>query len=126
MTPGVVSSATSEDRLDETFAALANSTRRAILARLTEGEANVNQLAEPFELSLPAISKHLKVLERAGLIVRGQRAQYRPCTLDAAPLEEVSTWAEQYRPVWEARFDRMDTYLQQLHQQRETGSDDER
>ena len=96
------------------------------MARLTEGEANVNQLAEPFELSLPAISKHLKVLERAGLIVRGQRAQFRPCTLDAAPLEEVSTWAEQYRPIWEARFDRMDTYLQQLQQQRKTGSDDER
>jgi DNA-binding transcriptional ArsR family regulator len=125
MSPGVAS-ATSEDRLDETFAALANSTRRAILARLTEGEANVNQLAAPFELSLPAISKHLKVLERAGLIVRGQRAQYRPCTLDAAPLEEVSTWAEQYRPVWEARFERMDTYLQQLHQQRKTSGDDER
>ncbi len=121
-----VTSAAMEDRLDETFAALANSTRRAILARLTEGEANVNQLAEPFELSLPAISKHLKVLERAGLIVRGQRAQYRPCTLDAAPLEEVSTWAEQYRPIWEARFERMDTYLQQLHQQRKTGNDDER
>jgi len=96
------------------------------LARLTEGEANVNQLAEPFELSLPAISKHLKVLERAGLIVRGQRAQYRPCTLDAAPLEEVSTWAEQYRPIWEARFERMDTYLHQLHQQRKTGHDDDR
>ena len=121
-----MASTTTEDRLDETFAALANSTRRAILARLTEGEANVNQLAEPFELSLPAISKHLKVLERAGLIVRGQRAQYRPCTLDAAPLEEVSTWAEQYRPVWEARFERMDTYLQQLHQQRKAGNDDDR
>ena len=119
-------SAAKEDRLDETFAALANSTRRAILARLTEGEANVNQLAEPFKLSLPAISKHLKVLERAGLIVRGQRAQYRPCTLDAVPLEEVSTWAAQYRPIWEARFDRMDTYLQQLQQQRKTGSDDDR
>jgi DNA-binding transcriptional ArsR family regulator len=121
-----VTSTTKENRLDETFAALANSTRRAILAHLTEGEANVNQLAEPFELSLPAISKHLKVLERAGLIVRGQRAQYRPCTLDAAPLEEISTWAEQYRPIWEARFDRMDTYIQQLQQQRKTGSDDER
>ena len=118
--------AAKDERLDETFSALANSTRRAILARLTEGEANVNQLAEPFELSLPAISKHLKVLERAGLIVRGQRAQYRPCTLDAAPLEEVSTWAEQYRPIWEARFERMDNYLQQLHQQGKTGNDDER
>jgi len=119
-------SVANEDRLDETFAALANSTRRAILARLTEGEASVNQLAEPFELSLPAISKHLKVLERAGLIVRGQRAQFRPCTLDAAPLEEVSTWAEQYRPIWEARFERMDAYLRQLHQQRQTGNNDER
>ncbi len=114
-----------EDRLDVTFAALANSTRRAILARLAEGEANVNQLAQPFQLSLPAISKHLKVLERAGLIVRGQRAQYRPCTLDAAPLQEVSSWAEQYRPIWEARFDRMDTYLLQLQQQPETGNDDD-
>ncbi len=113
------------DRLDATFAALANSTRRAILARLSEGEANVNQLAEPFELSLPAVSKHLKVLERAGLIVRAHRAQYRPCTLDAAPLEAVSTWAEQYRPIWEARLDRMDAYLQQLQQQPKTGSDDD-
>ncbi|WP_310528296.1 metalloregulator ArsR/SmtB family transcription factor [Nocardioides sp.] len=122
----ILALAAKEDRLDETFAALANSTRRAILARLTEGEANVTQLAEPFKLSLPAISKHLKVLERAGLIVRGQRAQYRPCTLDATPLEEISTWAEQYRPIWEARFDRMDTYLQQLQRQRKMGCDDER
>ena len=108
--------AATEDRLDATFAALANCTRRAILARLATGEATVNQLAEPFQLSLPAISKHLKVLEKAGLIVRGQQAQYRPRTLDPRPLEEVSTWAEQYRPVWEARFDRMDTYLHQLNQ----------
>src|SRR4051812_27136502 len=115
-----------EDRLDLTFAALANSTRRAILARLAEGEANVNQLAKPFRLSLPAISKHLKVLERAGLVVRGQHAQFRPCSLDAAPLEQVATWAEQYRPVWEARFDRMDAYLEHLHQQRRTDTDDER
>lgn len=121
-----MTSVATEDRLDETFAALASSTRRAILARLAAGEATVSQLAEPFELSLPAISKHLTVLERAGLIVRGRRAQYRPCTLDAAPLEEVSTWAEQYRPIWEARFERMDTYLHQLHQQRRTGQDDER
>src|SRR5215218_2195778 len=113
---------TTDHRLDATFAALANSTRRAILARLAEGEANVNQLAEPFQLSLPAISKHIKVLERAGLVVRGQHAQYRPCSIDAAPLEEVSAWADQYRPVWEARFDRMDAYLKQLHQ-RETDSD---
>lgn len=124
--PSGVASAAKEDRLDETFAALANSTRRAILARLMEGEANVNQLAAPFKLSLPAISKHLKVLERAGLILRGRRAQYRPCSLDPAPLEEVSTWTEQYRPIWEARFDRMDTYLQQLQPQRRAGSDDDR
>jgi DNA-binding transcriptional ArsR family regulator len=103
-----------EDRLDETFAALANSTRRAILARLAEGAASVNELAEPFAMTLPAVSKHIKVLERVGLIVRGQRAQYRPCALDAAPLAAVSSWAEQYRPGWEARFDRMDEYLRQL------------
>ena len=106
-----------EDRLSETFAALANSTRRAILARLAEGEASVNELAEPFDMTLPAISKHIKVLERAGLVVRGQQAQYRPCALDAAPLQEVSTWAEQYRPIWEARFDRMDDYLNKLRTQ---------
>src|SRR5664279_5957434 len=87
-----------EDRLSETFAALANSTRRAILARLADGAATVNELAEPFALTLPAISKHIKVLERAGLVKRGQHAQYRPCALEAAPLKEVSTWAEQYRP----------------------------
>ena len=103
-----------EDRLSETFAVLANSTRRAILARLADGEATVNELAEPFDMTLPAISKHIKVLEGAGLVVRGHRAQYRPCGLDAAPLEEVATWAEQYRPVWERRFDRMDDYLAQL------------
>jgi DNA-binding transcriptional ArsR family regulator len=100
-----------DNRLDETFAALANSTRRAILARLARGEANVNELAEPFDLTLPSVSKHIKVLERAGLIVRGHRAQYRPCTLDPAPLLEVSMWAEQYRPIWETRFDRMDDHL---------------
>lgn len=114
-----------EDRLSGTFAALANSTRRGILARLAEGEATVNELAEPFQLTLPAISKHIKVLERAGLVMRGQRAQYRPCVLDAAPLEEVSTWAEQYRPVWEARFDRMDEYLTRLRPGRKTGEHDD-
>jgi DNA-binding transcriptional ArsR family regulator len=103
-----------ENRLSETFAALANSTRRAILARLAEGAATVNELAEPFEMTLPAISKHIKVLERAGLVVRGQQAQFRPCALDAAPLKEISTWAERYRPVWESRFDRMGDYVQQL------------
>jgi DNA-binding transcriptional ArsR family regulator len=111
-------SAIDDDRLTETFAALANSTRRAILARLAEGEANVNELAEPFDLTLPAVSKHIKVLARAGLVVRTRRAQYRPCALDAKPLEEVSTWAEQYRPVWEARFERMTDYLTELQAQR--------
>jgi len=109
-----MSIATDEDRLTETFAALANETRRAILARLAEGAATVNELAEPFDMKLPAISKHIKVLERAGLVVRGREAQYRPCALDARPLEEVSSWAEQYRPIWESRFDRMDDYLTQL------------
>jgi DNA-binding transcriptional ArsR family regulator len=103
-----------DDRLTETFAALANATRRDLLARLAHGEATVNELAEPFDLTLPAISKHLKVLERAGLIERSHRAQFRPCRLDAAPLREVSSWAEQYRPVWEARFDRMGAYIEQL------------
>jgi DNA-binding transcriptional ArsR family regulator len=106
-----------EDRLSETFAALANATRRAILARLAEGEASVNELAEPFALTLPAISKHIKVLEQAGLIVRSRRAQYRPCALDPTRLAEVSTWAEQYRPVWDDRFDRMDHHLRRLQQQ---------
>ena len=110
--------ATADDELlDETFAALANSTRRAILSHLADGAATVNELAEPFALTLPAVSKHIKVLQRAGLVMRGQRAQYRPCALDAAPLEEVSTWAEQYRPVWDARFDRMDGYITQLQRQ---------
>lgn len=103
-----------EDRLSETFAALANTTRRAILARLATGEASVNELAEPFDMTLPAISKHIKVLERAGLVVRSRRAQYRPCTLDAAPIEALTTWAEQYRPIWEERFDRMDDYVREL------------
>src|SRR5205809_7734256 len=106
--------AIAEARLRDTFAALATSTRRAILARLAHGAATVNELAEPFEMTLPAISKHIKVLERAGLVRRGQRAQYRPCALDATPLREVSNWAEQYRPVWETRFDQMDSYLTQL------------
>jgi DNA-binding transcriptional ArsR family regulator len=113
-----MTTAIDEERLSETFAALANTTRRAILARLAQGGATVNELAEPFSMSLPAISKHIKVLQRAGLVARGQRAQYRPCALDAAPLEKVSAWAEQYRPVWEARFDRMDDYLAQLQRQR--------
>ena len=106
-----------DDRLDQTFAALANSTRRAILSRLSLGEASVNELAKPFDLSLPAISKHIKVLERAGLVVKGHQAQYRPCSLEATPLEQVASWAEQYRPVWEARLDRMNDYIQTLQQE---------
>lgn len=102
-----------EDRLSQTFAALASSTRRAILARLAEGEATVNELAKPFNMTLPAISKHIKVLERAGLIVQGQKAQYRPCALDITPVKEVSNWVEQYRPIWEQRFDRMDEMIKQ-------------
>ena len=117
--------AVEEDRLSETFSALANSTRRAILARLTQGEATVNELAEPFDLTLPAISKHIKVLQRAGLVTRGQRAQFRPCALDAGPLAEVSTRAEQYRVVWEARLDRMDDYLTQLQPRRRAGNNDD-
>ncbi len=100
-----------EERLDQTFAALSSSTRRAILARLVNGAATVNELAEPFDLTLPAVSKPIKVLEGAGLVRRGQAAQYRPCAIDAAPLSEVATWAEQYRSVWEDRLDRMTDYL---------------
>ncbi|HEY5944315.1 MAG TPA: metalloregulator ArsR/SmtB family transcription factor [Kofleriaceae bacterium] len=100
--------------LDTTFAALADPTRRAILARLAEGEVSVTELAAPFEMSLPAISKHLKVLERAGLIIRGRDAQWRPCRLDARPLQEVATYLEKYRQFWEERFDRLDDYLKTL------------
>ncbi len=100
--------------LDETCAALATSTRRAILARLADGEASVNELAAPFDLTLPAISKHIKVLEHAGLITRGRRAQFRPCTIDAAPLADVASWTEQYRHIWDDRFDRIDDYVRKL------------
>lgn len=103
-----------ETSLDRTFAALANSTRRAILDRLADGTASVNDLAEPFDLSLPAISKHIKVLEAAGLISRTQHAQYRPCALEPDALASVADWAEQYRHVWESRFDQMDEYLNSL------------
>lgn len=106
-----------DDRLTLIFAALANTTRRAILARLAEGEATVNELAEPFNMTLPAISKHITVLERAGLITQGQKAQYRPCTINVTPLKAVSAWTEQYRPIWEARFDRMDDYINQLNKE---------
>ncbi len=105
-----------DDRLSNTFAALASVTRRGILARLADGPATVNELAAPFDLTLPAISKHIKVLETAGLVVRGRRGQYRPCALDAEPLREVAGWAERYRPIWEARFDRLDDYLAQFQE----------
>jgi DNA-binding transcriptional ArsR family regulator len=104
----------SSDRLSTTFAALADPTRRAILARLAAGEASVTELAEPFEMSLPAISKHLKVLERAGLIARGREAQRRPCRLEAGPLKDAADWLEQYRRFWEQSFDRLDDYLREL------------
>jgi DNA-binding transcriptional ArsR family regulator len=102
------------DRLDQTFAALADPTRRAILARLAGGEAGVMELARPFAMSQPAISKHLKVLERAGLIVRGRRAQSRPCRLQAQPLREVAEWTGRYRRYWEQSFERLDAYLVKL------------
>jgi DNA-binding transcriptional ArsR family regulator len=108
---------TAPDRISSTFAALADPTRRAILARLAAGEASVTELAEPFEMSLPAVSKHLKVLERAGLIARSRDAQWRPCRLEPAPLKDVSDWVESYRQHWEERFDRLDEYLKQLQKE---------
>jgi DNA-binding transcriptional ArsR family regulator len=107
------------DHLSTTFAALADPTRRAILARLAQGEATVNELAEPFALSLPAVSKHLKVLQRAGLVSQSRKAQWRPCRLEAAPLHEAATWMEEYRRFWEESYDRLDDYLRdlQLHAQ---------
>lgn len=104
------------DRLSETFGALADPTRRAILARLASGQASVTELASPFEMSMPAISKHLKVLERAGLIARGREAQWRPCRLQAGPLHDVAGWVEHYRRFWEESFDRLDVYLRELKQ----------
>jgi DNA-binding transcriptional ArsR family regulator len=104
----------SPDRLDAAFAALADPTRRAILSRLASGEASVTELAEPFEMSLPAVSKHLKVLERAGLIARGRKAQWRPCRLEAAPLKGAADWLERYRRFWEQSLDRLDDYLREL------------
>jgi len=104
----------SPDRLSTTFAALSDPTRRAILARLAAGEASVTELAEPFKISLPAISKHLKVLERAGLIARGREAQWRPCRLEAGPLKGAADWLERYRRFWEQGFDRLEDYLKDL------------
>jgi DNA-binding transcriptional ArsR family regulator len=102
------------DALSTTFAALADPTRRAILARLVSGECSVTELAEPFDMSMPAVSKHLRVLEGAGLITRSREAQWRRCQIDAGPLKEVATWAEHYRHIWEGRFDRLDSYLQEM------------
>jgi DNA-binding transcriptional ArsR family regulator len=102
------------DQLSTTFAALADPTRRAILARLVSGECSVSELAEPFDMSLPAVSKHLRVLERAGLIAQRRDAQWRPCRIEAGPLKEVADWAEHYRHIWEERLDRLDEYLQEL------------
>lgn len=110
---------TSSDTLSRTFAALSDPTRRAILGRLAHGNATVLELAEPFDLSLPAISKHLKVLERAGLVTRGREAQWRPCQLRAQPLREASDWIDAYREQWEQRLDRMARYLEELQQRKQ-------
>lgn len=104
------------DPLSTTLAALADPTRRAILARLAQGEASVKELAEPFEMTLPAVSKHLKVLEHAGLISRGRSAQWRPCRLEAQPLHEIAEWVDRYRRFWDDSFDRLDAYLQHVQQ----------
>jgi DNA-binding transcriptional ArsR family regulator len=103
------------DRLSMTLSALADPTRRAILARLATGEATVNQLAEPFDISLPAISRHLKVLQKAGLISQGREAQWRPCRITPAPLEQVADYVEEYRELWERKLDRLEDYLSRLH-----------
>jgi DNA-binding transcriptional ArsR family regulator len=124
-TGGTMTASIGEDRLSETFAVLANSTRRAILARLAQGEATVNELAKPFDLTLPAVSKHIKVLVDAGLVVRGHRAQHWPCAIDATPLRDVLSWTERYRPIWESRFDRMNDYLIQLGRQQEAVKQDD-
>ncbi len=110
------------DALSETFAALADPTRRAILSRLADGELNVKELAEPFHISMPAVSRHLKVLEKAGLIERGRNAQWRPCKLNAAPLKDANDWIETYKEFWSRSFDRLDDYLQELQE----GDDDGR
>jgi DNA-binding transcriptional ArsR family regulator len=110
----------SPDRLSVTFAALADPTRRAILARLSTGETSVNELARPFAMSLPAVSKHLKVLERSGLIARGRAAQWRPCRLKAAPMKDAVDWLERYRRFWEESFDRLEEYLKELQSRKPT------
>src|SRR5947207_2493731 len=110
-------------QLDRTFAALADPTRRAILARLAAGKASVTELAQPFEMSLPAVSKHLKVLERAGLIARARERQWRPARLEAGPLKDVAEWTERYRPFWEESYDRLDEYLDELQGDRKERKD---
>src|SRR5436853_2151807 len=107
------------DPLSTTFAALADPTRRAILDRLTTGEASVKELAEPFDMTLPAVTKHPKVLQKAGLVTQGRRAQWRPCRLETAPLKAVSEWVDRYRALWEERFDRLDDYLRELQNNEE-------
>ena len=114
----------SQDHLSATFSALADPTRRAILARLSQGEASVTELAQPFEMTMPAITKHLKVLEKAGLITRGREKQWRPCKLAASPLRDVSDWVERYRRHWEESFDRLDDYLKELQKERKDESDE--
>jgi len=111
------------DELSNTFFALADPTRRAILARLANGEATVNELAEPFHLKLPTVSKHLKVLQRAGLVSQGRKAQWRPCRLEPAPLKDVADWVERYRRIWDERLSRLDAYLTEL-QEKEKARDD--
>jgi DNA-binding transcriptional ArsR family regulator len=118
-----MTTATVDRSLDRTFAALADSTRRAILARLAKGAASVTELAEPFDMTMPAVSKHLKVLERAGLIVRGRERQWRPARLEAGPLKEVAEWAERYRQFWEESYDRLDEYLEEIQGQRKERDD---
>jgi DNA-binding transcriptional ArsR family regulator len=112
----MVHNSMSSDHLSTTFAALADPTRRAILARLASGETSVTELAEPFRMSLPAVSKHLKVLERAGLIARGRDAQWRPCRLEPGPLRKAADWLEHYRRFWEESFDRLEDYLQEMQE----------
>jgi DNA-binding transcriptional ArsR family regulator len=113
------------DQLSVTFAALADPTRRAILSRLAGGEASVQELSQPFQMTLPAVSRHLKVLQRAGLVEQGRRAQWRPCRIRAAPLKVAADWVEQYRELWEERFNRLDDYLQEMKQQTDAGESDQ-
>jgi DNA-binding transcriptional ArsR family regulator len=113
------------DELTATFAALADPTRRAILARLADGEATVNELAEPFHLKLPTVSKHLKVLQKAGLVRQSRKAQWRPCRLEPAPLKEVADWVERYRRIWDERLNQLDAYLAELQEKEKTHGDDE-